>query len=146
MEIKDRIRMIMEREKVPPRIFAETIGVLQSTLSHILNDRNKPSLEVIMKIHQTYSYVNLEWLLYGKGEMMDANAYPSSALSNSEIQPSLFDQNLINTTNETANTENRKEMALESGVNAHKEVVKQEIKYIEKPIIHTRRLNRKNRK
>ena len=44
MEIKDRIRMIMEREKVPPRVFAETIGVQQSTLSHILNDRNKPSL------------------------------------------------------------------------------------------------------
>ena len=35
MEIKDRIRMIMEREKVPPRVFAETIGVQQSTLSHI---------------------------------------------------------------------------------------------------------------
>ena len=70
MEIKDRIRMIMEREKVPPRVFAETIGVQQSTLSHILNDRNKPSLEVVMKVHQTYSYVNLEWLLYGKGEMI----------------------------------------------------------------------------
>ena len=58
MEIKDRIRMIMEREKVPPRVFAETIGVQQSTLSHILNDRNKPSLEVVMKVHQTYSYVH----------------------------------------------------------------------------------------
>ena len=69
MEIKDRIRMIMEREKVPPRVFAETIGVQQSTLSHILNDRNKPSLEVVMKVHQKYDYVNLEWLLYGKGEM-----------------------------------------------------------------------------
>ena len=48
--------MIMEREKVPPRVFAETIGVQQSTLSHILNDRNKPSLEVVMKVHQTYNY------------------------------------------------------------------------------------------
>ena len=55
MEIKDRIRMIMEREKVPPRVFAETIGVQQSTLSHILNDRNKPSLEVVMKVHQKYT-------------------------------------------------------------------------------------------
>ena len=27
MEIKDRIRMIMEREKVPPKVFAKTIGV-----------------------------------------------------------------------------------------------------------------------
>ncbi|MDC7140346.1 helix-turn-helix domain-containing protein, partial [Bacteroides finegoldii] len=80
MEIKDRIRMIMEREKVPPRVFAETIGVQQSTLSHILNDRNKPSLEVVMKVHQTYSYVNLEWLLYGKGEML-ASAESASLVS-----------------------------------------------------------------
>ena len=80
MEIKDRIRMIMEREKVPPRVFAETIGVQQSTLSHILNDRNKPSLEVVMKVHQTYNYVNLEWLLYGRGEML-ASAEESSLVS-----------------------------------------------------------------
>ena len=43
--------MIMEREKVPPRVFAETIGVQQSTLSHILNDRNKPSLEAVSYTH-----------------------------------------------------------------------------------------------
>ena len=59
MEIKDRIRMIMEREKVPPRVFAETIGVQQSTLSHILNDRNKPSLEVneLNIINETTKYL-----------------------------------------------------------------------------------------
>ena len=116
MEIKDRIRMIMEREKVPPRVFAETIGVQQSTLSHILNDRNKPSLEVVMKVHQTYSYVNLEWLLYGKGEMI-ASVEDASIVSSKE----------------PFNPENRKEMPLRSTENAPKEIVKQEIRYIEKP-------------
>ena len=99
--------MIMEREKVPPRVFAETIGVQQSTLSHILNDRNKPSLEVVMKVHQTYSYVNLEWLLYGKGEMIASVEDASIVSSSGDYQPSLFD--------------------------APKEIVKQEIRYIEKP-------------
>lgn len=60
MEIKDRIRLIMEKEKIPPRVFAETINVQQSTLSHILNGRNKPSLEVVMKVHQAYTYVDLQ--------------------------------------------------------------------------------------
>lgn len=96
MEIKDRIRMIMEREKVPPRVFAETIGVQQSTLSHILNDRNKPSLEVVMKVHQTYSYVNLEWLLYGKGEMIASVEDASIVSSSGDYQPSLFDENPVN--------------------------------------------------
>ena len=103
MEIKDRIRMIMEREKVPPRVFAETIGVQQSTLSHILNDRNKPSLEVVMKVHQTYNYVNLEWLLYGKGEMFipesrenEIRAFFENALS-SDTDLAKIQRKFINT-------------------------------------------------
>ena len=133
MEIKDRIRMIMEREKVPPRVFAETIGVQQSTLSHILNGRNKPSLDVIMKVHQKYDYVNLEWLLYGKGEMMVSEEETSFSSSNSDYLPSLFDENLINSSKESAIPENRKEMPLRNAKNAPKEIVKQEIRYIEKP-------------
>lgn len=134
MELKDRIRTIMEREKVPPRVFAETIGVQQSTLSHILNDRNKPSLEVVMKVHQTYNYVNLEWLLYGKGEMMSSANTASSPMSpNSDFQPSLFDENLLNSSNGPVASENRKEMASKSTENTPKEIVKQEIRYIEKP-------------
>ena len=125
MEIKDRIRMIMEREKVPPRVFAETIGVQQSTLSHILNDRNKPSLEVVMKVHQTYNYVNLEWLLYGKGEMIASAEDASAVSSNGDYQPSLFDENPVNPSKETINPENRKEMALRTAENAPKEIVKQ---------------------
>lgn len=135
MEIKDRIRMIMEREKVPPRVFAETIGVQQSTLSHILNDRNKPSLEVVMKVHQTYNYVNLEWLLYGKGEMLaSAEKSSLSSSSDSDYQPSLFDENLVNSSKETIALENRKEMPSKQAGNAPKEIVKQEIKYIERPV------------
>lgn len=134
MEIKDRIRMIMEKEHMTPRIFAESIGVQQSTLSHILNDRNRPSLEVIMKVHQTYNYVNLEWLLYGKGEMMnDASLGMLSSGEEGEFQPSLFDENAINSTNSPDNSENRKEMPLKSMENAPKEIVRQEIRYIEKP-------------
>ena len=112
MEIKDRIRMIMEREKVPPRVFAETIGVQQSTLSHILNDRNKPSLEVVM---------------------ITSAEDASAVSSNGDYQPSLFDENPINSSKETINPENRKEMALITAGNAPKEIVKQEIRYIEKP-------------
>ena len=123
MEIKDRIRMIMEREKVPPRVFAETIGVQQSTLSHILNDRNKPSLEVVMKVHQKYDYVNLEWSEEGT----------SFSSSNHDYLPSLFDENPVNPSKEPTLPENRKETPLRNAENAPKEIVKQEIRYIEKP-------------
>lgn len=125
----------MEREKVPPRVFAETIGVQQSTLSHILNDRNKPSLEVVMKVHQTYSYVNLEWLLYGKGEITaSSNTGASTVISNGDYQPSLFDENPLNSSKESNASENRREIPLKTVENTPKEIVKQEIRYIEKPV------------
>lgn len=134
MEIKDRIRIIMEKENMAPRVFAESIGVQQSTLSHILNDRNKPSLEVVMKVHQTYSYINLEWLLYGTGEMVaQENQRTSQSINGLDHQPSLFDENLVNSPNEAGSLENRKEMALRTAENAPKEIVRQEIRYIEKP-------------
>ena len=85
------------------------------------------------KVHQKYDYVNLEWLLYGKGEMMVSEEETSFSSSNSDYLPSLFDENLINSSKEPAIPENRKEMPLRNAENATKEIVKQEIRYIEKP-------------
>jgi len=133
MEIKDRIKVIMERENLSPGIFAEKIGIQQSTLSHILNDRNKPSLDVVTKIHQKYNYVNLEWLLYGKGEMM-ASKEEGSSSANTNYPLSLFDENRINPSKEPIVPENRREMPVKNAENTPKEIVKQEIKYIEKPV------------
>ena len=45
----------------------------------------------------------------------------------------LFDENPVNPSKETITLENRKEMALRSTGNTPKEIVKQEIRYIEKP-------------
>ena len=57
MEIKDRIKIIMEKENMASGAFAESIGIQQSTLSHILNGRNNPSLDVIMKVHMHVNIV-----------------------------------------------------------------------------------------
>ena len=56
--------MVMDREKLTAGAFAESIGVAQATISHILGPRNKyPSTEVILRLHQRYNDINLEWLL-----------------------------------------------------------------------------------
>ncbi|WP_321331493.1 helix-turn-helix transcriptional regulator [uncultured Bacteroides sp.] len=128
MEIKDRIKVIMERENLAPGTFAENIGIQQSTLSHILNGRNNPSLDVIMKVHQRYNYINLEWLLYGIGNLAEKGS------STTDYLPSLFDENLLNSTQRSDDPEYRKEIAFKTSENAAKETVKQEIRYIERPL------------
>ncbi|KAA6337205.1 hypothetical protein EZS27_014683, partial [termite gut metagenome] len=108
----------MDKENILSGAFAETIGVQQSTLSHILNGRNNPSLDVIMKIHQKYNYLNIEWLLYGTGDMNN-NAQPTTT-SKKEKELSLFANNLSfnNKNNEPHKPESRKEFPI-------KEIIKQ---------------------
>lgn len=130
MSIKDRFKMIMDREKLTAGAFAESIGVAQATISHILGPRNKyPSTEVILRLHQRYSDINLEWLLTGEGEMSNN----SSSATESQFDYPLFAENAVNPSNVTEQPENRKEIALETAQNATKEIVKQEIIYKERP-------------
>ncbi len=122
--------MIMERERLTAGAFAESIGVAQATISHILGPRNKyPSTEVILRLHQRYNDINLEWLLTGEGEM--SNTSDSSIESGFDYP--LFAENAINPSEVTSHAENRKEIALETPTNAPKEIVKQEIIYKERP-------------
>ena len=112
--------------------FAEKIEISPSSLSHILNGRNKPSLEVVMKIHKACTYVNLLWLLYGEGEMENQENAPvpeDSAISGMMV----YGESPIFASNGTEDGENRKEMQLKTPVFAPKEIVRAEVKYVEKP-------------
>ena len=100
--------MVMDREKLTAGAFAESIGVAQATISHILGPRNKyPSTEVILRLHQRYNDINLEWLLTGKGNMSNNPDSPE----NDGFDYPLFAEN----------------------PESPKEIVKQEIIYKERP-------------
>lgn len=150
--IIERIKVIIEKEQIPSTVFAENIDVKQSTFSHILTGRNKPSLDVVMKIHRRYNYINLNWLLYGDGPMMVAesgsdewqqsqlrpnekkNSYNQSEnQSDTDLTLPLFGQNLVKPGEGPEEQKKRREMPLETPVNIPKETVIQEIKYIERP-------------
>ncbi len=72
--MKERILKIMEHEGVGPAQFANNIGIQRASISHILAGRNNPSLEVMIKILTRYPYINPDWLLFGKGEMLREGA------------------------------------------------------------------------
>lgn len=131
MSIKDRFKLVMEREKLTAGAFAESIGVAQATISHILGPRNKyPSTEVILRLHQRYNDINLEWLLTGKGKMSNES---NSAEEGGVFDYPLFAENSENPADKSNEMENRKEIALERQQKAPKEIVKQEIIYKERP-------------
>ncbi len=85
--IPDRIRKIIEHYGLSVSSFADKIGVQRSSVSHLLNGRNRPSLDFVMKVVQSYPEVNLYWLLNGKGEFPSEEIInPSSTPSTSSIE------------------------------------------------------------
>ncbi|MGL4780033.1 MAG: helix-turn-helix domain-containing protein [Bacteroidales bacterium] len=67
--MKERIETLIEKESLNLARFADLVGLNRSALSHILSGRNKPSLDVVTKILQTFPRINSDWLLFGKGEI-----------------------------------------------------------------------------
>lgn len=69
--MKDRIKKIQEYSGLSLGVFASRTGIKAASLSHILNGRNNPSLDVVMKIHETFPEISWEWMLYGTGTMLN---------------------------------------------------------------------------
>jgi DNA-binding XRE family transcriptional regulator len=123
--MKDRILTIMKHEGLTPAQFAEVIGVQRSVISHIGTGRNKPSLDVVGKILEKYPYVDPDWLLFGKGNMMRSTA-PRS------MQTDLFSNILppvapINPPRVTVAPEKRREMGDAKPQNTIKQIVQEPV-------------------
>lgn len=64
-----RIIRIMKEENMNATQFSEAIGIQRAAMSHILNGRNNPSVDVISKITERFKTVNPGWLLNGIGSI-----------------------------------------------------------------------------
>ena len=71
--IVSRIEEVRKNHQLTAASFATKIGVQRSAISHVLSGRNKPSLEFLMKIHDSFDEVNLEWLILGKPTPLSKN-------------------------------------------------------------------------
>lgn len=80
----NRLKKVIEFYQLTASNFADAIGVQRSSISHILSGRNKPSLDFVLKITQTYTDVDIYWLLNGKGEFPKEKA---------QTPPTLFSKN-----------------------------------------------------
>ena len=107
--MRDRILKIMEREGLTPSKFAESIGIQRSAMSQIL---------------ERFTYVDSDWLLFGKGEMIREHVL---------TEPNLFTNMLENRPNVQVVAENRKEIGVEIPVNIQKQHVVEQVICQEKP-------------
>jgi len=83
-EFSKRLQIILDYYDISAAVFADAIQVGRSSISHILSGRNKPSLDFVLKIVQSYPEVELYWLLNGKGSFPKSKEDTSTPIKNTE--------------------------------------------------------------
>ena len=61
--IVSRIKKLMDENSLTPSSFANKIGSKRANVSHILSGRNKPSLNFLIKIVDSFDNISLDWFI-----------------------------------------------------------------------------------
>jgi transcriptional regulator with XRE-family HTH domain len=83
----DRIKEIIKKSGLSNADFSDRIGVQKSSLSHVLSERNKPSLDFVLKILEALPEINSDWLLFGKSSLASQKLPSETSVSLDEISP-----------------------------------------------------------
>ena len=65
--IIERVRYMMDSMELNATAFATEAGITPSVISHMLNGRNRPTIETLNNIIAAYPSWSYEWLLFGTG-------------------------------------------------------------------------------
>lgn len=69
-ELNKRIVEIMVRFNHSKSSLATELGVSLPLITHITNGRNKPGIELLQKVLQSFTTIDPLWLLLGQGDMI----------------------------------------------------------------------------
>ena len=63
MNLNQKIKQFIIDKDLTSTKFADEIGVPRPSISHILSDRNKPSLEIVQKMYRRYPELGFNWFI-----------------------------------------------------------------------------------
>ena len=86
-EFAKRLTQVLEYYDISATALAEKMDIQRSSISHLLSERNKPSLDFVLKLLKLYPEIELYWLLNGEG------SFPTKAkAAQSNNTPTLFSE------------------------------------------------------
>lgn len=80
--ISKRIKNIRKYYKMNQQDFAKELGILQSTLSEIERGNVNPQFKTLQLLGDMIGRSNLEWLLYGKTEIIKTDEWNKTRINN----------------------------------------------------------------
>lgn len=86
-DFAQRLQQVMDYYGLNAAAFADSLEIQRSGISHLLSERNKPSLDFILKLIEKFPEVDMYWITQGKG------SFPRKEETHSispQKQPDLF--------------------------------------------------------
>jgi transcriptional regulator with XRE-family HTH domain len=99
----NRIQDILNHYNLTAAKFADQLNIPRSTISHILSERNKPSLEFIHKVLDKFPEINISWLVKGEGTIVNRADLFSEQTQNPNSREKISEKDLFSPEN-TINT------------------------------------------
>lgn len=87
VDLKERIKYLIQQLNINDASFAQNIQVNKSTLSQCLNGPNGVSKEILFKICETYPSISHDWLFWGKGNPYKYEQKPLDFSSENDVNP-----------------------------------------------------------
>lgn len=131
--MKNRIFTLIDSKQITPTEFAHIIGISPAAISSIKTGRTQPTLALVEKIKQCYPDVDVNWLIFGEGELNVVNTSKED-----EALGGLFESE--NAKNEEAHDYQAVYVAeqpkfVDNKVNTHKEEEKTTVRQIKKIVV-----------
>jgi len=127
--MKDRIRQIMESQHMTQQVFANYIGTSAASLSSIFNDRTRPTLNIVEAIKNKIPNINLNWLMFGIGDMYEGDG-TFSGNQNNDKQEQLLDFGDSSSAQTVVVQDRNNQQNVQRASN---NVIRTDVKYIDKP-------------
>ena len=108
--MKDRVRQVMTWAKLSQQDFATYLEISPASLSSIFNGRTNPTNNHVQAIHRAFPEINVNWLMFGEGEMLTNSSTSQQSGSSQQPQLSIFGENAIFASNVDDATEYAKEI------------------------------------
>ncbi len=96
--ILKRIKKIIEENNLSNSEFAEKIGIPKSSVTHLLSERNNPSLDIIIKISEAFENISTDYLIFGQENQVKQTIQHSNTLFN-ELYESVSEDSVKDSNN-----------------------------------------------
>ena len=96
--ILSRIKKIIEENNLSNSEFAEKIGIPKSSVTHLLSERNNPSLDIIIKISEAFEDISTDYLIFGQENQAESTIQDPNTLF-SELEQGISEDSVKDSNN-----------------------------------------------